>query len=177
MKKLIFILFAFMAISTATAQPTSNFKTIKITKLATGLDTDDVLVIGADKFVKKVAKSSLVPVNTPKYKVYTAILTLDWNGAHGVVTNINVLENTLGFVPSIQKDVDTSYQGVYSILSSEGFPTNKTFVDFSIDMGLMEWVTVSYQINYPSKIVFFTKKDNILQYMNYRVQVEIRVYN
>lgn len=59
MKKLIFILFAFLAISTATAQPTSNFKTIKLTAPPTGGSNDDILTIGADKVVKKVAKSSL----------------------------------------------------------------------------------------------------------------------
>lgn len=61
MKKLIFILFAFLAISTATAQPTSNFKTIKLTALSTGGSNDDILTIGADKVVKKVSKSSIAP--------------------------------------------------------------------------------------------------------------------
>ncbi len=60
MKKLIFILFAFLAIST-NAQTIPVHPTIKLTKLTAGGSNDDILTIGTDKVVKKVAKSSLVP--------------------------------------------------------------------------------------------------------------------
>lgn len=57
MKKLIFILFAFLAIST-TAQTIPSYPTIKLTKLATGGGDEDVLVLGADKRVKKADRST-----------------------------------------------------------------------------------------------------------------------
>jgi hypothetical protein len=60
MKKLIFILFAFLAIST-TAQTIPVHPTIKLTKLTAGGSNDDILTVGTDKVVKKVSKSSLVP--------------------------------------------------------------------------------------------------------------------
>lgn len=59
MKKLIFILFAFLAI-TAPAQTTPSYPTVKLTKPATGAGTDEILTIGASKNINKVSKASLL---------------------------------------------------------------------------------------------------------------------
>lgn len=59
MKKLIFILFAFLAI-TAMAQTTPSYPTVKLTKPATGAGTDEILTIGASKNINKVSKASLL---------------------------------------------------------------------------------------------------------------------
>lgn len=59
MKKLIFILFAFLAIAT-NAQTTPSYPTVKLTKPATGSVTDDVLTIGASKNINKLSKASLL---------------------------------------------------------------------------------------------------------------------
>ena len=104
MKKLIFILFAFLAISTATAQPTSNFKTIKLTAPPTGGSNDDILTIGADKVVKKVAKSSIAPtVNLDPLEFNTTHKTVWNNGKGNIDSNTSFGEyslssNTDGFL-------------------------------------------------------------------------------
>lgn len=59
MKKLIFILFAFLAITT-TGQTTPSYPTVKLTKPATGAGTDEILTIGASKNINKVSKASLL---------------------------------------------------------------------------------------------------------------------
>lgn len=59
MKKLIFILFAFLAFET-NAQTIPSHPTIKLTKPATGGGTDDVLTIGSSKTINKVSKASLL---------------------------------------------------------------------------------------------------------------------
>lgn len=59
MKKLIFILFAFLAIS-MTAQTTPSYPTVKLTAPAVGEGTDDLLTIGSTKKINKVTKASLL---------------------------------------------------------------------------------------------------------------------
>ncbi len=100
MKKLIFILCALLAIST-TAQTVPAYKTVKLTGLSTGGSNDDILTIGADKTVKKVAKSSITtdisgkentiaPGTTAQYwrgdKTWKTLPTYTLSGLGGVPT-------------------------------------------------------------------------------------------